>query len=325
MTRFDYVSNDAALLNIQRYCLQEGRAAGVQMIRVANAAGLELHLAADRALDIAELRYLGTSIGYLSATGITHPAYYEPEGYGWLRSFYGGFLTTCGLDQVGEPCAFHDESRGLHGRISNCPAEQLCTTTQRDGQTLSGIVQGTTRQARQQGEAYLLRRTYHFSADRADFSFTDVIENQSATPLPLQLLYHFNLGHPFLSPELKIQLPPATIQPFSAADAAHCNEFADCTDPRELTLLHQLEHRAPDTTLTAENHGLRLTLQFDSTQLPILAQWRHLAARDYVLAFEPTNTHLQGVAWDAAQQTLEYLAPGQSKTLHFTVSLCKVP
>ena len=59
--KFDYVSNDDSLLCIQRYCLQEGKAAGTQMIRVSNAAGLELHIAVDRALDMAELRFRGIS------------------------------------------------------------------------------------------------------------------------------------------------------------------------------------------------------------------------------------------------------------------------
>ncbi len=321
MNRLDYVSNDAALLQIQRYCLQEGKAAGTQMIRICNVAGLELHVAADRAMDIAELRYRGTPIGYLSATGITHPAYYEPEDYGWLRSFYGGFLTTCGLEQVGDPCRRGPEHYGLHGRISNCPAEQVCTGIQRKDGYVTGVVSGVVRQAKQQGEAYLLRRTYEFRSDRACFTFTDEIENQCANPLPLQLLYHFNLGYPFLSPSLEMFLPKATIQPVTSASETIWETYKDCRDPQELTLLHVLQNPTQNTVIRLENEDLCLKIQFDGSRLPILGQWRHLQRREYVMSFEPTNTHLRDVAWEERHGTLEYLMPGEKRTYAFAVAI----
>ena len=321
MNRLDYVSNDAALLQIQRYCLQEGKAAGTQMIRICNIAGLELHIAADRAMDIAEFRYQGTPIGYLSATGITHPTYYEPKDYEWLRSFYGGFLTTCGLEQVGDPCQWGSERCGLHGRVSNCPAEQVCTLVQREGDYVTGIVIGVVRQAKQQGEAYLLRRTYQFCSDCAGFTFTDEIENQSAKPLPLQLLYHFNLGYPFLSPTLEIFLPKATIQPVTSESEAIMETYKDSSDPRELTLLHVLQEPEPNTEIRLENGHLCLKIQFDGTRLPMLGQWRHLQPREYVMGLEPANTHLRGVGWEEQHGTLEYLMPGEKKTYMFSVDV----
>lgn len=293
------------------------------MIRICNAVGLELHLAVDRALDIAELRFQGIPLGYLSATGLTHPAYYEPEDDGWLRSFYGGFLTTCGLNQAGEPCQFQGEMHGLHGRISNCPAEQICAETHREGDKIAGTVQGAVRQAKQQGEAFLLRRTYYFMSDSTDFRFTDVIENQCAKPLPLQLLYHFNLGYPFLTPELKMELPPAEVLAADEASVGRCGEYADCSSVRELTLLHKLKKREQMTQLTLKNLGFRLILSFDGIQLPILAQWRHLEPREYVMAFEPTNTHLKGAAWELENGTLEVLRPYEQKILHFSVCLSR--
>lgn len=324
MRKLDYVSNDAALLQIQRYCLQEGKAAGTQMVRVCNVAGLEMHLTVDRALDISELRFQGVPLGYMSATGITHPSYYEREGYAWLRSFYGGFLTSGGLNQVGEPCTFHGEKHGLHGPISNCPAEHLCTETHREDGKIVGTVQGAVRQAKQQGEAYLRRRVYRFEEDRSGFSFTDTIENQSAKPLPLQLLYHFNLGYPFLSPDLEMDLPPANVQAADDASVGGCEGYDDFTDERELTLLHKLRKPERVNQLTFKNLGIQLRLSFDGTQLPVLAQWRHLQPREYVMAFEPTNTHLKGVAWEAENGSLEYIQAGEQRSLRFQVDLTRL-
>lgn len=321
MDRFEYVSNDEALLKIERYCLQEGKAAGTQMIRICNVAGLEMHLVADRSLDISELRFRGVPISYLSATGITHPSYFEPEGYGWLRSFYGGFLTTCGLNQVGEPCRVGSNSFGLHGRIANCPAEHLCTEVRQEGGKLIGVVKGTIKQACQQGEAYLLRRTYYFTDDSAEFTFEDEIENQSGKAMPLQVLYHFNLGYPFLSPTLKMKLPERTTIAWDEVSEEMCASYSDCVDEREMTLLHMLTKQNSNERLVLYNQGIRLQLEFDGKQLPILAQWRLLQPREYILAFEPTNNHLRGLEWETKNGTGTILEPGEKKKYKFHVEL----
>ena len=324
MERLNCVSNDGALLKIERYCLQEGKAAGTQMIRVCNDAGLEMHLVADRALDISELRFRGVSIGYLSATGITHPSYYEPEGYGWLRSFYGGFLTTCGLDQVGEPCQVGSNSYGLHGRIANCPAEQLCTEVRREGDKLVGVIRGTIKQACQQEEAYILRRTYYFTDDSAEFTFEDEIENQSGKEMPLQVLYHFNLGYPFLSPTLKMQLPESKTVAWDEASEEMCVDYSNCTDDREMTLMHLLTQKSSKERVVLQNQGIQLSLEFDGKQLPILAQWRLLQPREYILAFEPTNNHLRGLEWETKKGTSALLTPGEKVKYRFGIILEKI-
>lgn len=324
MERLKYVSNDGALLKIERYCLQEGKAAGTQMIRVCNAAGLEMHLVADRALDISELRFRGVSIGYLSATGITHPSYYEPEGYGWLRSFYGGFLTTCGLDQVGEPCQIGSNSYGLHGRIANCPAEQICTEVRRKGEKLVGVVSGAIKQACQQGEAYLLRRTYYFTDDSAGFTFEDEIENQSGKDVPLQVLYHFNLGYPFLSPTLKMQLPKSRTVAWNEASKEMCSDYSNCADDREMTLMHLLTEKSNQERLILQNQGIQLALEFDGKQLPILAQWRLLQPREYILAFEPTNNHLRGLEWEKLNGAVDILQSGEKRKYQFSVKFMAI-
>lgn len=318
---FDYVSHDDALLRIERYCLQEGKSAGTQMIRVSNAVGLELHIAVDRAMDITELRFRGIPLHYVSSTGITHPSYYEAEGYQWLRSFSGGFLTTCGLDQVGEPCVVENTRYGLHGRIANCPAKHVSIHVSREDGRLIGVVSGLVEQACQQGEAYCLRRTFTFYSDSTDFSFVDEVENRCGKPMPLQLLYHFNFGYPFLSPALYMELPPSEHEAWDEASQPILEKYADCTDSRELTVLHSLTNPTPNTMLSLHNGGIGMKLTFDGEQLPILGQWRLLQPREYVMAFEPTNTHLRGRLWEEENGTLTMLQPDEKKRLSFEVAL----
>ena len=117
-----YLSNPDVLLRIQKFQYTEGRAKGTEAFRVTNAAGLDFTVLIDRAMGIGDLFYKGERISFLTENGVVNPAYYEPEGTNWLRSFGGGFLCTCGLDQVGEPC----EGHGIHGRIDNIPAHWHC-------------------------------------------------------------------------------------------------------------------------------------------------------------------------------------------------------
>ena len=44
---------------------------------------------------------MGKPFSWISKTGITAPAYYEKDDKSWLRGFYGGLITTCGLKNIG--------------------------------------------------------------------------------------------------------------------------------------------------------------------------------------------------------------------------------
>ncbi|NOZ71793.1 MAG: DUF4432 family protein, partial [Chloroflexi bacterium] len=103
----------------------EGLARGSRILQVWTGSGLTFDVLADRGLDISTCRYKGIPLAWASPVGEVHPAYYEPEGLGWLRSFAGGMLVTCGLDQWGPPNHDQGQEFGLHGRVSNIPARYV--------------------------------------------------------------------------------------------------------------------------------------------------------------------------------------------------------
>ena len=72
-------------------------------------------------MDIAGAFYEGQAVSWISKTGITSPFLYEKDDKNFLRGFYGGLVTTCGLANIGAPFGEH----GLHGRIGNIPAEKI--------------------------------------------------------------------------------------------------------------------------------------------------------------------------------------------------------
>ena len=136
----------------------DGRERGMRILQVRTGAGLGFHVVADRGLDISACWYKGIPLGWISPVGEVHPAYYEPEGLGWLRSFQGGLLVTCGLDHFGSPYRDADEELGLHGRISNLPAKCVNYRTEWVGDEYEMEISGEVRQTRVFGENLELRR-----------------------------------------------------------------------------------------------------------------------------------------------------------------------
>ncbi len=117
-----------------RHCeLVEGRARGVRAAVVDTGAGLSFTVLPDRGLDIADCTFKGTGLVYHAPGGIAHPAFHDPAGSEWLRVFFGGLLTTCGLTYFGDPGRDGAEDLGLHGRYSSLPARQVCDLSRWEG------------------------------------------------------------------------------------------------------------------------------------------------------------------------------------------------
>jgi hypothetical protein len=92
-----YIGNLSQLGGCRHYILSEGSARGMRATDIDTGSGLQYTVLPDRAMDISLASFKGINLVYLTCNGETHPAFYEPEGIGWLRTFAAGLLTTCGL------------------------------------------------------------------------------------------------------------------------------------------------------------------------------------------------------------------------------------
>ena len=122
-TKYEYIGNLSQLFHVENYRMEGGKKDGVRVTNVQNENGLNYTVVADRCMDIANLSFKGINISYINPSGIVAPEYYDRTGVNWLKSFTAGFVTTCGLDNVGNPCE-DGEELGLHGRIGNTPADE---------------------------------------------------------------------------------------------------------------------------------------------------------------------------------------------------------
>jgi hypothetical protein len=103
----------------------DGNERGSRLLQVWTGSGLTFNVLPDRAMDISACEYKGVPLAWRSPIGDAHPAFYEPSGIGWLRSFQGGMLVTCGLDTFGPPVREGLQEFGQHGRVSNLPAREV--------------------------------------------------------------------------------------------------------------------------------------------------------------------------------------------------------
>lgn len=152
----EYIGNNSQLFDVRQYTLTDGKANGTRAISVWNGGGLSFTVLPDRCLDIAEVRYCGNNMSYITPSGIVAPQFFDPDGISWLRSFGGGFLTTCGLENIGVADGTPDLT--MHGRIGNTPCENLCVDPDDDG--LGVTIKGTAREAVLFGCKLTLRREH---------------------------------------------------------------------------------------------------------------------------------------------------------------------
>jgi hypothetical protein len=316
----DYVGDIRQLGGLKRYEFDSGWAKGVQAIDVDNGTGLQFTVLVDRGFDIGRLSFRGTPLTFMSGIGVASPQYYNERGEEWLRTFGGGFLTTCGFDQVGEPCELDRIPFGLHGRYSALPSELI----EADGAWVDNryvmTLRGRVRQARHQGENFESIRQITCVLGENRFRIEDSIRNLGNRREPLMLLYHLNFGYPLLNPSSEIVLPSKKIEGWDAESHARIDEHLridlPTDDARHRTYLHTLHTEKDGSTgLMVCDHRdtpkVAIVVYYDARLLHTLGQWKYLRSRDYIMALEPCNNRIMGVAYEHDNGSLRYIEPDE--------------
>ena len=200
------VGDMSQLAGIRSSTLNDGPASGVRALEFYTGSGLRFTVLPDRGMDIAAAEWRGAPIAWRSSTGVTHPAYYEEQGLGWLRGFSGGLLVTCGFMNVALAAVDQDEHFGIHGRASYLPASNVAYDAGWEGDDYVLSATGKIRETRLFGENVLLTRTIKSRLGAATISITDVFENQGFEPTPFMILYHINAGFPLLDETSRLSI-----------------------------------------------------------------------------------------------------------------------
>ena len=295
-----YIGDPAQVAGIRPCILHDGKAEGVNAAEIHTGSGLQLTVLPGRGMDIPDARYRGIPLHFSSGTGIVSPAYYEEPGLGWLRSFFAGLLTTCGITYSGAPDEDQGEVLGLHGRISNAGAENVCVNQAWQGDEFIITVQGMLRESKAMNENMTLTRRIETSLGWKKFILTDVIENRGFTPQPLMMLYHFNFGFPLLGPNAKVVAPILATEPRNE-QARRDNGVAECLEVpapipgyEEKVFFHDLAADQDGQTFAAllnadigDGTPLGIIERFNINQLPKYTQWKMPCQGFYVMGLEP--------------------------------------
>ncbi|WP_439585570.1 aldose 1-epimerase family protein [Dyadobacter bucti] len=324
----DKVSNHLQVGGIETSVIDNGAGRGTRIAWINTGTGLRFKVVIDRAMDIADAFYNQHSLAWLSHGGITYPQPFSDKGIDWLRTFGGGLVTTCGLTHVGGPESDEYGDRGLHGLISNSPAE-IESIIQPDPRTgrLEMSITGIIKETKPFGPSLELRRTISATLGQPSIRIHDEVINRANTASPHMLLYHFNFGWPLADEGTEILWNGKWFPRHGEENAKifkEGNDFKTCPAPlashlgsgEEVALIDIEADIFGDSVCGLHNAklGLAVALKFKKEQLPWLANWQHWGKGEYVTGLEPSTHPLSGQAKAREDGTLIFIEPGEGRS-----------
>ena len=251
----------------------------------------------------------------------------ERGGLGWLAGF-NELLCRCGLSFMGPPgrdADFADHPINgeltLHGKIANIPAHfvEVTVDPDRDGQiAVTGIVD----ECSMFGPCLRLKSTITMNAGSNRATIIDDVTNLSAKPAEFELLYHTNIGRPFLEAGSRLLAPVRAMCPRDARAAEGLATFDKYEAPdvryAEQAYLFQLAANANQQTQTMLVNAagdLGFGLKFSVAELPCFTVWKNTAAEadGYVTGLEPGTNFPNLRSFERSKGRVISLAPGQTR------------
>ncbi len=323
------VGDISQLGGVRNVTLADGNENGVRAVEFRTGSGFRFVVLPDRGLDISEAEYGGRSLCWRSPTGDVAPAFFEPEGAAWLRGFFGGLLTTCGLTYVGPAGIDEGEALGLHGRISYVPARLVSADGEWRTDEYLMWVRGRVTETSALGHRLTLTRKISTELGSNRLTIEDSIENEGYLPSPFMMLYHFNFGFPLVSGDTILLSPTkdaVTISREAVPDPAEYRRFEDpAPGVKELVFQHEMvADREGYVTAALVNNGLGLGayLRYRQRELPHFFQWKMLAQGSYVVGLEPSTCWIQPRSKARERGELRFLRPGEVVRHHLEVGVC---
>ncbi len=272
-----HVGSVSQVGGVRDFTFNDGKMKGVRAIEI-NTGRLRATVLPDRCMDIASAEFCGRNLVWISKTGITAPQYYEKDGKSWLRGFYGGLLTTCGLRNVGGPT----DEQGLHGRIANTPAEKVSVFADWIGDEYVMSVSGEMREAAVFGENLVLKRTITAKLFEDTITVEDTVINEGFEATDIALCYHCNFGYPLVSETAMLVNIPEE----------HCTMTPPVHGKAEECIA--IDYKDDVICVGIENDGIGAYITYNRSTLPDFVMWKMLGESEYVIGLEPRTTRFGG-------------------------------
>lgn len=322
-----YTGDYSQLFSVKQYRFEGGRSDGMRGVDIDNGAGLTLTMLPDRAMDINKLSYKGVNYSYITKAGLVKPEYYDDKEAGWLKTFGAGFLTTCGLTQVGNFCLDGNEEVGLHGHISTTPAENFSAYVDYGKETPEISIKGYMRSGKLFGCNLWMNREIRILAGDNKIYIFDEVENRGGEKQPYMVLYHFNIGYPLLDEHAEFITSADFVAPRDEIASAGEKERKQFQRPQqgfaEQVFYYKqknVENQWGFAGLYNDKLGRGVKIWTDANQLKNLIQWKNAGYGDYVMGIEPANCFVEGRV-QQKEYGLEYIHPGEVKKQSIVIEL----
>lgn len=321
------------LAGAKRYEFIDGKAKGIEAVDFKTGTGFCFTVLPGRGMDIAWADYKGIPISYISKTGIVAPAYFDSGGMNWLRNFFAGLLTTCGLSNVGGPCEDEDsilglQKYGLHGRISNMGADNVCVKEEWHGNDFVMTVSGRLRESMLHCENLTLKREITTIMGQNCLTIHDIVENEGFSEKPLMILYHINIGYPVLDEDSRLICNSINVK--YADDLARKNigiynvMQSPVSGTKENVYFHDVKTERNGLTymgIINDKLEVGVYIKFNKNELCKLTQWKMLSEVEYVLGLEPANCHPVNRVEQGKRGDLEYIKPGEKREFEIEIGV----
>lgn len=318
--------------------LHGGLSDGLDVITVQNGR-LQLQLLPSRGMGVWRGSVDGVPLQWKSPVERpVHPAFVDPlrrGGIGWLDGF-NELICRCGLGWHGAPGTdvIHDENGNvvseqflpLHGRIANLPAHQVdVSLSDADGGSIA--VTAIVDEASMFGGRLRLQSTLTTALNSAEFHITDVVTNLGSSPAEVEMLYHCNIGEPFLGEGSVFHGAASEIAPRDQRAAEGINMWNVCAGPTP-GYSEQVYFTRP--AANAEGCGLAVLanaaedlafgVRFDTSTLPWFVLWKNTQPLQdgYVIGLEPASSFPNLRTIERKHGRVRQLPAGASVAFHLS-------
>lgn len=329
------VSNDSLRLatphdwSIRKRTLRGGLRDGIDLIEVHNGA-LAFSILPSRGMGLWRGEYRGNFLGWRAPVlGPVHPKFIslnDRGGLGWLAGF-DELMCRCGLSSNGPPGEDVVTDKAgrtsrtpltLHGRIANMPAHYVEVRVNLDPPH-ELVVTGQVQEAGLFLSNLNLTSTFTSIPGSNRLVIHDLVENRSAQPAEMQLLYHCNLGPPFLESGSRMVAPIREMCPLTPRAAEGMDTHETYAGPTigytEQVYVYDLLANAHGKTLAMLYNAKAdrgIVLRFNHRELPCFTLWKNTAAVEdgFVTGLEPATNYPNLKTFERQHDRVRVLPPG---------------
>ena len=267
-----------------------------------------------------------------------HPTFVDQMrrgGIGWLDGF-NELICRCGLGWHGAPGndIIHDadgkivseQFLPLHGRIANLAAHRVTVEELGDVVSVKGVVDEASLFGGRLRLESMLTTRIHSNV----FEIADVVSNLGGQPAEVEMLYHCNIGRPFLGEGSEFHTTATEVAPRNNRAAEGINMWNLFEGP-----VAGYAEQVYFTKAAADSAGWSMAVladaesehavcvRFDTTTMPYFVLWKNTQAEadGYVAGLEPGSSFPNLRTVERREDRVIPLAAGKSVTFRLSMEV----